>query len=210
MIIGRLKGEIAALGLDTLIIDVGGVGYVAQAGSRLLSTLTVGHTAELFIETRITENSITLFAFGADQERAWFVRLQDVPGVAGKSALALVDALTPAELLDALALSDVTAIMRAKGVGKKLAERIIGELAGKPPPFARFGGQLPGVTAPVEVADNDTPMQHGARAEAVSALANLGYNQGDAARAVAKAAQDNPAADLADLIKLALKKVTQL
>ncbi|CAI8356467.1 MAG: Holliday junction ATP-dependent DNA helicase RuvA [Hyphomonas sp. TMED17] len=209
MIIGRLKGEIAAIGLDTLIIDVGGVGYVAQAGSRLLATLAPNDIAELFIETRVTENSITLFAFGSDQERAWFVRLQDVPGVAGKSALALVDALTPAELLDALALSDVTAIMRAKGVGKKLAERIIGELAGKPPPLARFGVQLPGATLPAEVTEHAAPIEHGARAEAVSALTNLGYSHGDASRAVAKATQDNPAGDLSELIKLALKKVTQ-
>ena len=135
MIIGRLKGEIAGLGADSVLIDVGGVGYVALAGTRLLSQLHVGKQAELFIETRVTENSITLFAFASDEERAWFVRVQDVPGVAGKSALALLDALSPPELMDALALGDSAMITRAKGVGKKLAERIIGELAGKPPPM---------------------------------------------------------------------------
>ncbi|MEC7290057.1 MAG: Holliday junction branch migration protein RuvA, partial [Pseudomonadota bacterium] len=126
MIIGRLRGTVAALGTDSIMIDVNGVGYVALAGSRLLSRLTVGAEAEVFIETRVTENSITLFAFATDEERAWFVRLQDVPGVAGKSAMAIMDAISASELMDALALGDTATITRAKGVGKKLAERIVG------------------------------------------------------------------------------------
>ena len=115
MIIGRLRGTVAALGADSVMIDVNGVGYVALAGSRLLSRLTVGAEAEVFIETRVTENSITLFAFHSDEERAWFVRLQDVPGVAGKSAMAIMDAISASELMDALALGEEhdRAVMRA-------------------------------------------------------------------------------------------------
>ena len=75
MIIGRLRGEVAAVGADTVLIDVGGVGYVAQAGSRLLSRLSPGETAELHVETKVTENSITLYAFESDEARAWFSRL---------------------------------------------------------------------------------------------------------------------------------------
>ena len=114
MIIGRLRGTVAALGSDSVMVDVNGVGYVALAGSRLLSKLTVGAEAEVFIETRVTESSITLFAFGSDDERAWFVRLQDVPGVAGKSAMAIMDAISATELMDALALGD-TAVDHPQG-----------------------------------------------------------------------------------------------
>ncbi|MEL8054529.1 MAG: Holliday junction branch migration protein RuvA [Pseudomonadota bacterium] len=203
MIIGRLKGEVAATGVDNVMIDVNGVGYVALAGSRLLSKLSVGHAAEVFIETRVTENSITLFAFATDEERAWFVRLQDVPGVAGKSAMALCDALSPAELMDALALGDAAAITRAKGVGKKLAERIVGELAGKPPPMGRFGRFAADPGASVQAASATI----GARGEAVSALTNLGYGQSEAARAVATAAKSGASDDVGDLIKAALKEL---
>ena len=203
MIIGRLKGEVAAIGADNVMIDVNGVGYVALAGSRLLSKLSVGQAAEVFIETRVTENSITLFAFATDEERAWFVRLQDVPGVAGKSAMALCDALSPAELMDALALGDAAAITRAKGVGKKLAERIVGELAGKPPPMGRFGRFAADPSASVQAASATT----GARGEAVSALTNLGYGQSEAARAVATAAKSGASDDVGDLIKAALKEL---
>ena len=205
MIIGRLRGTVAALGTDSIMVDVGGVGYVALAGSRLLSKLTVGAEAEVFIETRVTESSITLFAFGSDEERAWFVRLQDVPGVAGKSAMAIMDAISSGELMDALALGDAATITRAKGVGKKLAERIIGELSGKPPPlgrFAKFNADPGGsVSAAAE-------LKTGARGEAISALTNLGYSQSEAARAVATASRDVPDAETSALIKAALKELS--
>ena len=136
MIIGRLTGEVAAIGLDHVLIDVNGVGYVALAGTRLLARLHGGDKISVQVETRVTESSITMFAFATDEERAWFVRLQDVPGVAGKSALAILDGLAPAEIMDAIALGDSGAFTRAKGIGKKLGERIVTELAGKAPPIA--------------------------------------------------------------------------
>jgi len=205
MIIGRLRGTVAAVGLDSVMVDVNGVGYVALAGTRLLSKLTVGGEAEVFIETRVTESSITLFAFATDEERAWFVRLQDVPGVAGKSAMAIMDAISAPELMDALALGDAATITRAKGVGKKLAERIIGELSGKPPPMGRFGTFAADPTGSVAAASE---LKTGARGEAVSALNNLGYSQSEAARAVAAAARDVPNAETGALIKAALKELS--
>ncbi len=205
MIIGRLTGEIAATGADTVLIDVGGVGYVALAGARLLARLTPGERATLHIETRVTEASITLYAFENDEARAWFARLQDVPGVGGKAALALMDALTPAELMDAIALGDATAITRAKGVGKKLAERIVGELTGKPPPPVRFGARLAADgAAPQPAAPSPAS---GARADAIAALTGLGYSPTDAARAVAAAARGEGGQDTASLIRAALREL---
>ncbi|MEQ8558081.1 MAG: Holliday junction branch migration protein RuvA [Henriciella sp.] len=205
MIIGRLRGEIATVGTDSVMIDVNGVGYVALAGGRLLARLQPGKEATLHIETRVTESSITLFAFESDEARAWFVRLQDVPGVAGKSAMAIMDALTPAELQDALALGDAATITRAKGVGKKFAERIIGELAGKPPPMGRFGAFRPHTGD--ATATPDVAPASGARSETISALVNLGYTQSDAARAVATAIREAPEADTGTLIKASLKEL---
>jgi Holliday junction DNA helicase RuvA len=207
--IGRLTGTIAAVGLDTLVIDVGGVGYVAGAGTSLLSRVSVGTRAELHIETQMSEMAIRLWAFETDEARAWFVRLQDVPGVGAKAALAVLDALGAAGIMEAIALGDVTSVTRAKGVGKKLAERIVTELAGKPPPMGRFGvfsadarASAAGDAQALALAATTTS---GVRAEAVSALVNLGYAQSEAARAVAQAARDNPDAAAPALIKAALK-----
>ena len=209
MIIGRLRGEVVSLGEDTVMIDVSGVGYVAVAGSRLLSRLSPGKQAELHIETRVTEATIVLYAFDTDASRAWFVRLQDVPGVGGKAALAITDALAPAELAEAVALGDLTAITRAKGVGKRLAERIVAELSGKPPPLGRFGA-LPGTELAGQAGSGTTAgtALSGARSEAVSALTNLGYATTEAGRAVAAAvAAGTPDDDVGTLIKAALKEL---
>ncbi|MAK61715.1 MAG: Holliday junction branch migration protein RuvA [Ponticaulis sp.] len=204
--IGWLKGEVLSTGADNVLINVNGVGYVALAGPGLLAKLAPGKEAELHIETRVTENSITMFAFESDEARAWFVRLTDVPGVGGKVALAVLDVLKPGELMDAVALGDAASITRAKGVGKKMAERIVGELAGKAPPMGRFG-TLPGVAHAGEKKPEAAPAS-GARSEAVSALVNLGYQQTDAARAVAAAAQTVDAENVSALIKGALKELS--
>lgn len=203
MIIGWLKGRVISTGVDKVLIDVNGVGYLANAGSRLLGKLSPGEETELHVETKVTESSIQMYAFGTDEERAWFVRLQDVHGVAGKAAMAVLDALSVAELMDAIALGDAATVTRAKGVGKKLGERIVGELAGKPPPLGRFGTFGVKPAAGVVTAQAKT----GARGEAVSALVNLGYGQSDAARAVAAAAKGNADAPVEDLIKGALKEL---
>ena len=207
MIIGWLKGRILSTGVDNVLINVNGVGYVALAGTRLLGKLAPGDEAELHIETRVTENSIQLFAFENDETRAWFVRLLDVPSVGGKVALAVLDALGSQGLMDAIALGDAASLTRAKGVGKKMAERIVSELSGKAPPMGRFGQ----VIGPAQSSDGKTVPEapSGTRAEAVSALVNLGYQQVDAARAVASAAKAVDAENVSALIKAALKELSQ-
>ncbi len=207
MIIGRLTGDVGAIGLDHVLIDVNGVGYVALAGTRLLSRLQAGDRVTVQVETRVTESSITMFAFATDEEPAWFVRLQDVPGVAGKSALAILDGLSPAEIMDAIALGDSGAFTRAKGIGKKLGERIVTELAGKAPPMGRFGRFETAAVA--GLASAPVAASTGPRAEAISALTNLGYTQSEAAKAVAAAAKDGAADNVSALVKGALKELAR-
>ncbi len=118
----------------------------------------------------MTENSITLFGFGTDEERAWFVRLQDVHGVAGKAAMAILDAITPAELMDAIALGDAKVLERAKGVGKKLAERIVHDLSGKAPPMGRFGRFEAASAAGMRARQSPLPRARGARRSRPSSI----------------------------------------
>lgn len=198
--IGRLKGTIAAVGEGQALIDVNGVGYLVHAGSRTLAKLTVGEAQELFVETQMSESAIRLFAFSTGEDRAWFARLQDAPGVGAKVALSILDALSTAQLMDAIALNDTAAISRANGVGKKLAERIVTEFKGKPPPMGLFASNFAAATPPVAIAAT------GARAAAISALVNLGYTPADASRAVAQAARDTgEEASESVLIRAALK-----
>lgn len=200
--IGRLRGHVAAVGEGQAILDVGGVGYLIHAGSRTLSRLIVGETAEIHVETKLSETDLRLFGFLSGEERAWFARLQDAPGVGAKVALSILDALPPAQLMDAIALGDVAAVTRAHGVGRKLAERIVTEFKGKPPPMGLFSNLGTAALGSADAAHAAS----GPRAAAVSALVNLGYASADASKAVAAAARDlGEGAAEAQLIKAALK-----
>ncbi len=211
--IGMVTGTCLLAGTGEAIIDVGGVGYLLQCGSRTLGAMAVGETVCLHVETHVREQAITLFGFHSEEERAWFVRLQSVQGVGPKAALAILDILTPGEILSAASLEDKTAFARAKGIGPKSASRIAIELSGKPAPTGR--GFQPAFTAPRSDAApaprrNDGLSDMQLRNDAVSALQNLGIGQSDALRAVASAYNnfsDDPPLD--DLIKAALKELSQ-
>lgn len=206
--IGSLSGVVAAVGEDTALIEVGGVGYVVQSGGRTLARLQVGGPVRLYIETHVREDAIKLFGFASEEERAWFAHLQTIPGVGAKVALGILDAMPPDALADAIALQDKAAFARANGVGPKLAARLATELTGKGGPKGFIGLGAP--SAAPRAASAGAPSGTGARAEAVSALVNLGIDQSSAARAVASAAKQFEAdAPAPELIRAALKEVSR-
>ena len=208
--IGRLRGQVAAVGDGQAMIDVAGVGYVLFAGVRTLSKLSVGRDTEIFIETQMSENAIKLFGFMSAEERAWFSRLQDAPGVGAKAAMAILDVLAPAQLMDAIALGDAASVQRAHGVGKKLAERVVSEFKGKPPPGGLFATTFTPQSDVAGLASEPDGAASNVRTDAASALTNLGYQPADAQRAVAQAARDlGEDAKEGALIKAALKLLSQ-
>jgi Holliday junction DNA helicase RuvA len=177
--IGKLSGTVDSIQDDAVILDVGGVGYLVQCPSSTLSRLAVGAHASLMIEMKVSDDAIRLYGFAAAEEREWFRLLQTVQSVGAKVALAVLSTLSPHDLQRALALSDKAMIGRAPGVGPKLALRITTELKDKAPAMMT-GGEL---HAPVSV-------PRGPAADAVMALVKLGYSEGQAAEAVARAAND--------------------
>lgn len=209
--IGMLSGTCLMAGTGEAIIDCGGVGYLVQCSSKTLAQLAEGTPCRLHIETHVREQAITLFGFAQEEQRAWFVRLQSVQGVGPKAALAILDILSPGEIMSAAALEDKTAFSRASGVGPKLATRIATELAGKAPPAGR--GFQAVFTKPASGGTTDASRTEGLsdmalRNDAVSALVNLGIGQSEALRAVVQAYQgfaEDPGVD--DLIKAALKEL---
>ncbi|MEO1039926.1 MAG: Holliday junction branch migration protein RuvA [Pseudomonadota bacterium] len=214
--IGKLKGVVDSLGEDEAVIEVGGVGYLVQLGVRALSALNPGETAQLHIETYVREDAFKLFGFLSEPERAWFVRLQSVQGVGAKHALSLLDALTISEVENAAALGDASAFERAKGVGKKLAQRIATELKDKAPPVGRRAARFEPVSArkPATAAPAGGEAvslgASAAREGAVSALINLGYGEGEARQAAALAlGQLGDEAAEGALIKAALKELAR-
>src|SRR6266849_10238495 len=199
--IGKLTGTLDSYGEDFIIVDVGGVGYVVHCSARTLQELPgTGEPAALSIETHVREDQIRLFGFLTDLEREWFRLLQTVQGVGTKVALSVLGTLAPADLASAIALRDKAMVARSPGVGQKVAERIVTELKDKAPAFAdvdpavvHLAGALDEKRAPRPVMD------------AVSALVNLGYDQPQAAAAIAAASKTvGEGAETAQLIRLGL------
>ena len=195
--IGKLSGTVDSIADDTVILDVGGVGYLLQCPTSTLSRLAVGQHAALMIEMKVSDDAIKLYGFASAEEREWFRLLQTVQSVGSKVALSVLSTLSPRELQRALALSDKAMIGRAPGVGPKLALRIATELKDKVPALMQRGeGGLHIVAAG----------PRGPAAEAVTALVKLGYSEGQAAEAVARAANDlGEAAETGVLLKEALR-----
>ncbi len=205
--IGKLKGVVDEIGEDHCVIDVHGVGYVAYCPVRTLSALPgAGEAAELFIETYVREDVIRLYGFGSSLEREWFrLLMNNVQGVGAKVALAVLSTLSPADLANAIALRDVAMVSRAPGVGKKVAERIVTELKNKAPAYA--GAATGTIGLKQELGEGVAPAPV---ADAVSALANLGYSRDTAANAVAAALKAaGEGADSAKLIRLGLKELAR-
>jgi Holliday junction DNA helicase RuvA len=197
--IARLTGTLAEIGADHAVLDVGGVGYLVQASARTLSAIgAVGSTVMLLTEMQVREDSITLFGFGSAGEREWFRLLTGVQGVGGRVALSILSTLDADELSRAVGSQDKAMIARANGVGPKLAQRIAMELKDKVG-VVTIGpaGSLPKAAA-------------GTGADALSALANLGFKPAEAGAAVAAAeAELGEGASLDTLVRLALKKAAR-
>ena len=199
--IASLRGVVESAGEDWVVIDVSGVGYLVFCSGRTLSGLpATGEAVRLHIETHVREDHIHLYGFSEHAERSWFRMLTTVQGVGAKVALAILSALSLDELLQAVAAQDKSSIVRANGVGPKLAARIVTELKDKAGAIA-LPAFAPAASAPA------TPV-NGVSEEAVSALVNLGFTRSDAFGAVVRAGQalgDGAAID--DIIRSGLKEL---
>ncbi|GHB39177.1 Holliday junction ATP-dependent DNA helicase RuvA [Pseudovibrio japonicus] len=202
--IGKLKGVVDSYGDDFVLLDVHGVCYQVHCPSRVLQQLPrVGEAAVLAIETMVREDMIKLFGFSEDSEREWFRILMTVQGVGAKVALGILGIMKASEVANAIALGDKTAITRAPGVGKRVAERIVTELKDKAPAFASVEDDTIAVSQSVAENVASRPV-----ADAVSALSNLGYQPAQASAAVAaavKTAGEDASAEI--LIRLGLKEL---
>lgn len=203
--IGKLKGTVDGISEDHVLVDVHGVGYLVQASSRTLQGLNKGEAVTLLIETQVREDAIRLFGFVTEAEREWFRLLQTVQGVGSKVALAILSVLSGGEIATAIGTQDKAMIARAPGVGPKLAQRIVVELKDKSPAMSGFDMGVASLAN--AVADRAAPKPV---ADAISALANLGYPQAQAMTAIAAAVKTlGDGAETSALIRQGLKEMSK-
>ncbi len=167
--IALLTGRVEGIEADRCVIDVNGVGYLVLASTRTLAALPAPPSvARVLVETQVREDAIALYGFAESSERDWFRLLLTVQGVGARVALNILSALSPQDLVGAIAAGDKASLTRAPGVGAKLAIRLLSELRDK-------AGAMPtGTVLPAPAGPR------GVEADALSALANLGYRRAEA------------------------------
>lgn len=190
--IAYLRGICQAVEDDAVVVDVGGVGYLVYVCEPDRLRHHAGGDAELLVHTEVREDAIALFGFSTAAMREMFRALLSVSGVGPKAALALLSALEPAALADAIVAGRIADLTRAKGIGKKTAETIVVKLRDRLPavgpasaPRAKLGA-------------------HPLAADLTSALINLGFRPQSADAACAQVLADKPDATLDGALRAAL------
>lgn len=191
--IAFLKGHIEEKNSDSVLLEVQGVGYKVEVSSQTLGQLSsAGTELKLLIYHHITESDQRLFGFFTSDEKALFEKLITVKGVGPKLGLTILSGLPASNLIAAITQSDVAALSRVPGIGKKTAERIIVELREK---LAEYTSST-GSTASVP--------KTGAMNEAIQALESLGFKTRDAEQAVMKVLNESEEAETSGVIRKAL------
>jgi Holliday junction DNA helicase RuvA len=191
--IASVRGVVAAVAPDGAVVEVGGVGLAVSCSPGTLARLRVGETARLATSLVVREDSLTLYGFADDDERALFELLQTANGVGPKLAQTMLAVHSPRELRRAIATGDLAALTHVPGIGRKGAERIVIELRDR---IGSIDGSDPGsvTTGVAPVAPWRDQLAH--------ALAGLGFSgkeAGDAIDLVAPDAGDTP--DVAILLR---------
>jgi len=202
--IAHVRGTLVASSQDSVVVDVGGVGYRCLVSTSTRSRLPAsGQEVTLQTSLQVREDSMTLYGFLTGEEYDLFELLLRVDGIGPKVALAVLSSTTPDSLRRAIAFEDVTALCRIPGIGKKTAQRMVLELKEK---VGSIGPAVAASGTPETAAGPLPPQPLDTIADAVDALMALGYTRTDAAQAVDKArreAGEQPKAET--LVRLSLK-----
>ena len=196
--IAFVRGQVAAVTLDSAVLEVGGVGLELMCTPGTLATLRTGHQATLPTSMVVREDSLTLFGFLDDDEKAIFELVQTASGVGPKLAQAMLAVLAPDDLRRAVAGDDVKTLTRVPGIGQKGAQRIILELKDRiGAPVGGRAASLPAGAAPW-------------RDQVHQGLVGLGWSTRDAEKAIdAVAPEAGATPDVGTLLRAALQTLSR-
>ncbi|MFB7668369.1 Holliday junction branch migration protein RuvA [Kitasatospora sp. NPDC056138] len=200
--IAFVQGPVAAIATGTAVVEVGGVGMAVQCTPATLSGLRLGEHARLATSLVVREDSLTLYGFADDDERATFEILQAAPGVGPRLAQAMLGVHSPDALRLAIASGDEKALIAVPGIGKAKAAKLLLEYKDK------LGAPHGSVPAQKPVAAGPAPWSEQLHA----ALVGLGYaprEADDAVTAVTPEAEAQSTTDVGALLKAALRTLNR-
>ena len=196
--ISSLRGRVLHVDAETVIVEVGGVGFSVAVTTQVARSLHVGDETLLLTNLIVREDALALYGFAERDELDTFALLLSVSGVGPKSALGVLSALTVAQIADAVATEDDAPFRRVSGIGPKTAKLIVVQLAGKlvaPPVRSGAGASAPPPAITAQV---------------ISALVALGWNERISSETVREVSDEASTADLASvpaLLKLSLAQL---
>ena len=197
--IAFVRGEVAAVGLTSAVVEVGGVGFEVLCTPNTLATLRPGQPATLPTSMVVREDSLTIYGFADEEEKSIFELVQTASGVGPKLAQAMLAVLSPDGVRTAIALDDVKTLTKVPGIGQKGAQRIILELKD------RIGAPTGTASVPAR-ATGAAPW----RDQVAEALVGLGYNARDADKAVtAIEPEAGDQANISLLLRAALRTLSK-
>jgi holliday junction DNA helicase RuvA len=195
-VIASVRGTVLRTGLDSVVVEVGGVGMLVHTTPRTAAGMRMGEPAVLSTSLVVREESLTLFGFVDEDERSVFETVQTVSGFGPRLALAMLAVHTPGAVREAVATGDLVALTKVPGVGRKGAERIVLELRDK-------------IGAPSsQTTSTDRPAPAAWQNQVREALVGLGWTgrqADDAVESVAPLAADG--ATVSALLKAALQEL---
>ena len=200
--IAFVRGRVAAVGLTSAVVEVGGIGIEVQCTPDTLAALRVGAEATLPTSMVVREDSLTLFGFADEDERQMFELVQTASGVGPKLAQAMLAVHRPETLRRAVSSDDVKTLTTVPGIGQKGAQRIILELRDRiGPPGRQEATRTRGATSPGEW-----------QSQVQAGLVGLGWSAKEADRAVAEVtpeAEQMTTPDVAALLRAALRTLSK-
>lgn len=195
--IDYIKGEIVELTPARMVLECNHIGYEINISLTTFTAFQGKTDGKIFIYEVIREDAHLLFGFATTVERELFLMLTSVSGVGPNTARMILSSLQPAELVQAIASHDETALTAAKGIGQKTAQRILVDLKNKVKTLESLAGSVQTTTRTLpntEVAE-----------EAIAALVMLGFQKTASQKAVASILKGEPQAKVEQVIKMALK-----
>ena len=199
--IAYVRGRVLTIGVESMIIDVNGLGYEVYCSGAAMRKAVVGEPIELHTHLQVKEDGVTLFGFDSVKEKEIFLKLITVSGVGPKLGITVLSSLSADDLAQAVFTADVKRLSTVKGLGKKTAEKIVLELHGKISAAEIMGasGETPSaasVSAPTKLSAIDE--------DAVAALMGLGFTRNESVQAVKKA-HESGASTVEEIIMKALQ-----
>ncbi len=194
--IAELTGTFSFVDTHSVVVDVGGVGYLVHLPPRHLSKVNRGEAAHLFTYQVVREDDLSLYGFFTREERHLFSVLISVSGIGPKAALALSSAFPVEKLVTAITQGQIEMITTVPGIGRKTAERLIVELREKVAKL--FGTTTTNGHTGMNVEDASVH-------DAISALVTLGFSPREAREAIQRAGAAVPGAGVEAVVREALK-----